>query len=375
MNNGSMTFYISPFKKGYFEFNKLFENKVIAHRSINTAKLLKNHKHKDFFYKKQRLLLSEKQKIFSSRNKRNNSKNVSHVNSAIIKKPKASQINILSTLLSKTSYKKKFYPDKKDIFKNKPKRNYSAYYINSDLRLKKNYISDLLQKEENNNNNSQNKSQKISDIEKKISILEKSLNIININNTNKSNSFFAENSKYLKIKKIKNYENEKKKVLPDYLKEKFNIKGTNILSPFCMKSRDNFIMEKFRKFLNKNNTLKTDKKYIIDNKLNIIYAENEEMYKNKLKKINQKLIAQGKRLRYKYILSPSEKQLRDMEKKVTFMKDLVDVAFPNTAMFRLRDNQIYLKKYKTFYKKHEALNDKKINYDDVQNNFFEIKVK
>ena len=45
-------------------------------------------------------------------------------------------------------------------------------------------------------------------------------------------------------------------------------------------------MEKFWKFLNKNNTLKTDKKSLVDNKLNIVYAENEEMYQKKLRKID-----------------------------------------------------------------------------------------
>ena len=37
-------------------------------------------------------------------------------------------------------------------------------------------------------------------------------------------------------------------------------------------------------------------------------------------------------------------QLRDMEKKVTFMKDIVECAYPNTAMIKIRDNTQYFKK-------------------------------
>ena len=81
----------------------------------------------------------------------------------------------------------------------------------------------------------------------------------------------------------------------------------------------------------------------------------------------------GKRERYKYIFSPSERQLRDMEKKVTFMKDIVECAFPNTTMIKLRDNKQYFKKNKTNYKKFESMNNKTI--DEHKNNFYEIKFK
>ena len=57
---------------------------------------------------------------------------------------------------------------------------------------------------------------------------------------------------------------------------------------FCMKSRDKFIMKKLYKLYDKNNSLKMDKKFLIDNRLNIMYAENEEIYKDKLKKIKPK---------------------------------------------------------------------------------------
>ena len=174
-----------------------------------------------------------------------------------------------------------------------------------------------------------------------------------------------------KKKENENKKNDKEKQLPDFLKEEFRIKGTNILSPFCKKSRDNFILQKFKKFLNLKKTLKTDKKNLIDNKLNIVYAENEEIYRNKLKKINNELVNQGKRARYKYLFSPSEKQLRDLEKRVTFMKDIVEFGFPNTTMMKLRKNKQYKNKSKINYKKFESMNDKVS--DDHKNDFYEIR--
>ena len=365
--------------KGKLNINNLLESQKKNRRKINTAKLIKkSSKYKDFFYERKKLLMNKTQseRFFSSRKEKYSISNQKlNIKSAIYKIPINSQRSIYSSIMSKTTKSHKitntnsysFFLQK--YYKNRSKRNYSAYYINSNLSLKKSYISDLLVP---NEENIQNKTQKISDIEKKISLLEKKLNLKSAKN-NKSNSFFNSSKKEITKREKEEEKNEKEKNLPDYLREEFKIKGTNILSPFCMKSRDKFIMEKFWKFLNKNNTLKTDKKSLVDNKLNIVYAENEEMYQKKLRKINNELVMQGKRERYKYYLSPSERQLRDMEKKVTFMKDIVEVAFPNTAMIKIRDNRQYFKKNKTNYKKFESMYDKGI--EDYKNNFYEIKFK
>ena len=379
MNNNisSLKHIDSPFIKGKFKLKNSLENQKINERSINTTKLFKKgSKYKDFFFERKKLLMSKthSERFLSSRNKKYSIENRKHmIKSAINKIPKDSKSSLFSSIMINKERKihkntntnlYSFFHQKSS--KNKNKRNYSAYYIHSNLSFKKNYISDLLLFK--NEENLQNKTQKISDIEKKISLLEKKLNL--------KSAIMPHKNINIKEKEKEEEKNSKEKNLPDYLKEEFKIKGTNILSPFCMKSRDKFIMEKFRKFLNKTNTLKTDKKYLIDNKLNIIYAENEEMYRNKLKKINRDLVLQGKRERYKYILSPSEKQLREMEKEVTFMKDIVDVAFPNAAMIKLRDNRQYYKKNKTNYKKFEQMNNNnnKKN-DEYKNDFYEIKFK
>ena len=208
------------------------------------------------------------------------------------------------------------------------KRSCSAYYIKSDLPLKKQYITDLLFNDDQKGDHSS----KISEIEQKISKLEKTLNIFSTKNSNSSrlSKCFSSvpNGRQIEQKSniISHYtrhcishrnkeENKNREIiLPDYLQESFNINKTNILSPFCAKARDNYLLLKFFKYFNEKNNLKSDKKYI-NNKLNIIYAENEEAYNMKLALLNKKLNKKGKIDRYKIDFSPTEKLLRDMEKK------------------------------------------------------------
>ena len=316
-----------PFQVGKLN-KKLFVSK-------NIKDLLLNYdKNKDFEILKEKIL-----------NKKNISRNKFNIsNYQELAKP---NINIISSksqsnffLSNKSSYindhKNKtvtpiinsyFYKSKND---NDSKRNYSAYYIKGDLRLKKIYISDLLIK---NNKDTRNKAQKISDIEKKINNLEKTLNISNYNPNSKSKSFYLYNPSK-KLFNIKKGKEMKKKLMPDYLKDEYKIKGTNVLSPFCKKWREKYMMDKFSKFLNKEDTMENNKKSIIDNKLNIIYAENQKMYQKKLKLINRRLVAQGKKERYKFFFSPSEKQLKDIERKVGFIKNVFYFAIPDSSVVK-----------------------------------------
>ena len=329
------------FSKGKFKLKNLINIKKINNFSINTTKLFKQRsKYKDFFCQNKKLLLSKSNsELFLS--PRNNNQNDSSINSMYNIKSVKYENNkkgqrVFSPLLNKTTkgFKNINYYWKGCLNpKMKIKRNYSAYYLDSSLSFKNSYISDLLIQ---NNENNQNKITKLSDIEKKMSYLEKKLNFL----TPRKNKSYSE---YSPIKKQK--KENKKNELPDYLREEVKIKGTNILSPFCMKSRDKFIMKKLYKLYDKNNSLKMDKKFLIDNRLNIMYAENEEIYKDKLKKINKYFIMKGKNIKYKPF-STSRKQLKDMEKEVIFMKDIFKYVFPNTAMLKLKDIKKYFKRIK-----------------------------
>ena len=158
----------------------------------------------------------------------------------------------------------------------------------------------------------------------------------------------------------------KKKLIPDYLKDEYKIKGTNVLSPFCKKWREKYMMDKFSKFLNKEDTMENNKKSIIDNKLNIIYAENQKMYQKKLKLINRRLVAQGKKERYKFFFSPSEKQLKDIERKVGFIKNVFYFAIPDSSVvkFSKKSKDPKKNKSKDFLKKSEKFEHINRTYDE-----------
>ena len=323
-------------------------NDKLSSRNINN-KTIKFQK-KDILLKKPRLFSTTNAKILSKLNK--------NIKSATIK---------CSNLKNKLFHPIKFKKDKMSntgisFYRNNRKilsRNYSAYYIKSDLKLDKKYVSEFLM----NYNNLKNSGSKISEIEQKINELGKTLNIYPFK---KKNSLYLNHSfscvPYKKIYKEEERKN-KNRILPDYLKNEFNIKGTKILSPFCIKARDNFILKKLTHYFSDKNNLKSDKKYI-NNKLNIIYAENEEAYNMKLALLNKKLNSKGKIDKYQIGFSPTEKLLRDMEKKVTFMKNIVEYVYPNTTLMKMRipENKKYSMKYRyKFNYKNDELNNEKLN--------------
>ena len=331
-----------PFKVGKLN-KKLYVSKNIKDFILNYDK------NNDFEILKERIL--NKKNI--SRNKFNISRyqEFAKPNSNIIASKSQSNF-FLSNKSSKSCYinrqkNKTVTPIINSYFsKNKKesdsKRNYSAYYMKGDLSLKKLYISDLLLK---NNKATRNKTQKLSDIEKKLNNLEKTLNISNIYSKSKSKSFYLNNPSK-KIFNMKKGKEGRNKLIPDFLKDEYKIKGTNVLSPFCKKWRDKYMMEKFNKFLNKEETMENNKKSLIDNKLNIIYAENQKMYLRKLKMINKRLVAQGKKERFKFFFAPSEKQLKDMERTVGFIKNVFYFAIPSSSVVKYSNNNSGSKKNK-----------------------------
>ena len=341
---------LSNFKKN------IFESRIKNNRSINVSKMSNNNSYNNSYLseKEKKIQLNKiiSQRIYFSRNRIKIHYRPNKIQSALFKKPKSTNTNFYSVNIKNKTPKNLLY-----------QKNCSAYYINMNSSLKDKYISDLLLSKDEN---IKNKTQKLSDIEKKIGKIELKLNLKNIKNIIKANLLINNSRK--KNKK------EKERNLPDYLKDKYNIKGTNILSPFCLKAKYQFVMKKFRSFLDKTKLLKTDKTDLVDNKLNIVYAENEDIYKNKLKKINMNLIKKGKREKHKLLNSPSDKQLRDIAKEVTLMKKVINFAYPNTTMIKIKDNKEYFKKNKTFYKKFESLNNIK-NFEDSKNDFYELRFK
>jgi hypothetical protein len=336
-------------------------------------------------------LTKRSQRLFSTRNPKVSNKFNKIIQSASVNTPKT-KINkniynstvIKKDKMSNTGISYRSYRRDNNKLNN---RNYSAYYIKSDVPLEPTFISDILAK----SNQKRYFSSKISEIEEKIGKLGKSLKLfhsknkqLNLNksfinlSSSKNNNNILDSRNSMNNNEEEKNELEKEKgedIFPDYLKNEFKIKGTNIISPFCLKSRDSFTLQKFiREFNNKSN-LKSDKK-CINNKLNIFYAQNEEAYNMKLTLLNKKLIEQGKIDKYKIGFSPSEQLLRDIEKKVTFMKKIVEYAYPNTTLMRLRipESKRYFMKYKYKYefKKYPIYNEQ---YDEVHNEIYNYPAK
>ena len=127
--------------------------------------------------------------------------------------------------------------------------------------------------------------------------------------------------------------------LPLFLREKANIQGTEILSPFCKEARDEFL---FNKIFNSAFNRKLPKRFeLIDNKLNIFYAENENQYDEKLKKINNKLRLKGKRVVHEVGPTKDQVRLDKIKTTLSFIKKIFDYSYPNMVLSKVRKKGKY----------------------------------
>ena len=143
------------------------------------------------------------------------------------------------------------------------------------------------------------------------------------------------NNKRKKTKIYVNGYNYVPKELPIFLRDKYNIKGTSIMSPFCINARDQFL---YKKIFHDFESRKLVKKKFLNNKLNLVYAENEEQCNIKIGKLNKKMEKEGKRVVHRIKPSEIEEKLNRINKKVTFMKKIIDYAYPNMVLVRIREN-------------------------------------
>lgn len=218
-------------------------------------------------------------------------------------------------------------------------KRYNDYYIASNL-LKNKYISDLVDDKQ-----SQQIMEKTDD---KIDDMIKYLNIY-------------QNIKLEKIKKLPksmtqriildnkpttNTTNDKN------IKEKDKIRlitkkcSANLLSPSKQISKDMYLYKKIFYYSDKKKTIRTEKE--LDNKLNIIYSENEDQYIKNINKLNEIYKLLGKKKIYNIELSQSENKVKNLQKKVEFMKRIVDYTYPNMVLTKIKeikeqDKTIYVK--------------------------------
>jgi len=151
--------------------------------------------------------------------------------------------------------------------------------------------------------------------------------------------------------------------LPLFLREKANIQGTEILSPFCKEARDEFL---FNKIFNQEGRKFQKRFELIDNKLNIFYAENENQYDERLKKFNNKLKIKGKK--FLHVVGPTKDQLKlnKIKSTLSFIKKIFDYSYPNMVLSKVRKSkhekrnltEIYIPPYK----KAELMKKKRNDY-------------
>ncbi len=179
-------------------------------------------------------------------------------------------------------------------------------------------------------NNFENKKndKKLNHIKKKLGL---SLDNKPIKITTTEPTFFSSNKKYIKPP-----------LGPLKRKNSF-IPFTKIKSPFSNEGREiNLYKKIFYFFREKKKKYARDIK-IIQNKLNIDYAESEEAYEQKLNKHNLELVKKGEKIKHFSGPTFSEVQLKELQKKVKFMKSVVDYSYPDMVLFKVKQTEKLIK--------------------------------
>lgn len=123
--------------------------------------------------------------------------------------------------------------------------------------------------------------------------------------------------------------------------------------PQKQKENDEFM---YRLIFKKKPLFKSEQKIIIDNKYNMIYAENEYQYKKKIEKYYDKLLSEGKKIKSKNLAPSTNIKLDETKKRIEFMKGIIDFSYPGFVLTKIKNMQ-------------KILNEKKIkkNSNDKNN--------
>ena len=149
------------------------------------------------------------------------------------------------------------------------------------------------------------------------------------NNSNKK--------KFLTTKKNKKSNKKKMVVLEKY------IPGTKIKTIFNIEKREEFLYKKiFYYFQDRRKKFKRDEK-IINNIINLDYAENLEAYQQRLIKKNNNLIKEGKKIKHFSGPNLSEVKGKELMTKAKFMKSVVDYSYPIMVLDKVKEQSKMLK--------------------------------
>ncbi len=83
---------------------------------------------------------------------------------------------------------------------------------------------------------------------------------------------------------------------------------------------------------------------VVDNKLNMRYAENEEQYKKIIEKEQKYLLSQGKKVKNRNISEHINIKMNDIKNRIRFMKGVIDYTFPGFVLTKIKAIDKKLKK-------------------------------
>ena len=283
-----------------------------------------------------------------------------------------------------------FFPYNKVLKKN---ISVNSIYLRSDLPMQKKYYSDIISNEENSKNTFFDipyKPQKIDDmktIDDRISQLAKDLNILKNRNNSASKIYRNLNNKelfeYLRKRNPSNRINSgrfltleeglkssksdrvihssKNNLSPTRLIDKLNNKGTKVFTPLSQKEKDEFLYNKIFNYFGGSKTPKIFEKSI-DNKYNLCYAENEHQFQKKIKQINRINRIKGTGKEHNIGQTNVELQSSKLKKNIIFIRKIVDYAYPNILIQKIRKRTNAMKK--NFQEKELNTNKNKITCSD-----------
>ena len=212
-------------------------------------------------------------------------------------------------------------------------KRYYNYYLTSNLLKRNKYISDIVSGENNQ--------QKMEETDDKIDGMIKYLRIYHNLNKNKINKMSNSMSQRYTIDCDKKDKNNTIIINKNTTQETNNIKTinkkdtTNLLSQDAKHLKDLYLYKKIFFYSDKKKSVRSDKG--LDNKLNIIYSENEKQYLKNISKLNAIYKKLGKKKIYNIELSQSEKKVNALRKKVDFLKRVVDYTYPDMFLTKIKE--------------------------------------
>ena len=179
-----------------------------------------------------------------------------------------------------------------------------------------------------------------SNIQKQINIL---LTNINYNQNNlRKNGSLASLKKLPKIKSLPNLDKSENTSCDSPLN--IRLKNININKyPSISQSNNNIYnnnkskdIDYIYKSIFTNSTLFKEKPHYIDNKLNIVYCQNESQYKIIMEKRNKLMENKGTVLKFEEDSEKIKERVDDIKEKIKFMKNIMDYSYPSFMVSKFK---------------------------------------